>query len=90
MKKIAIRTCIGCASSFDRQGVINNIKAKFADDCEFKYSYDASKDSEYDLILLVNGCESACAAPVEAEGMKFLEINGENHAKAMELFEEML
>ena len=88
MKKIAVRTCGGCFCEFDRRKVFDDLSKAFKDTHAFEYSYDISKDDEYDLVVLINGCDSRCAPKSEARDM--VEIDYTNYDKATEVFARSL
>ena len=86
MKKIAVRTCGGCFCEFDRRKIFDDLSAAFKDEFEFKFSYDISKDDEYSLVVLINGCDSECAPRSETNRM--LVIDHTNHDRALDVFRE--
>ena len=88
MKTIAVRMCSGCVCEFDRRKVLETLTKAFADTCEFKYSYNLNKDTDFDLALQINGCDSECAQPSEL--IDNLIIDHHNWEQAEELFEEKI
>ncbi len=85
-KNAAVRTCGGCFCKFDRRGIFNELSNKFRDSWNFKFSYDLTKDEEYDLVVLINGCDSECAEPSESRDN--LIIDHTNWERASEVFAE--
>lgn len=85
-KKIAVRTCGGCYCNFDRRGVFQKLSETFADTCEFKFSYKLDQDADFDLVVLINGCDSECAQP--SESIKNLVIDHKNWERCTEVFAE--
>lgn len=83
-KQIAVRTCGGCGCDFDRRGVINEIKKAYEATCDFKFSYAVDQDSDFDLVLLINGCDSACAPASTIDSV--VVIDHTNHENAVEVF----
>ena len=87
-KKIAVRMCSGCVCEFDRKKILDLFIETFADNCEFKYSYALAQDADFDLVLLINGCDSECAkASVLTEN---LVIDHNNKEDAVEIYAERL
>ena len=84
MKRIAVRTCGGCFCEFDRRKVFSDLSAAFKDEYVFEYSYDITKDDGYDLVVLINGCDSRCAPRSETKDM--VEIDYTNFDRAVEVF----
>lgn len=87
-KTIAVRTCGGCVCKFDRRKVIKTLTDGFADSCTFRFNYDLEKDGEFDLALLICGCESACAP--HSETIENLIIDHTNWETATGVFGEWL
>lgn len=87
-KKIAVRTCGGCFCKFDRRKIIETLKDSFQDSCEIGFNYDKENDGNYDLILLINGCDSECAEASEIT--ENLIIDHTNWERAEEVFAEKL
>ncbi len=55
--KIGVRFCGGCRALYDRAGALADVK----DSCPgFEFDYFA-EGGTYDIILVINGCFSACA-----------------------------
>lgn len=85
-KKIAVRTCGGCYCKFDRRGIFQKLSEAFADSCDFKYLYKLAEDKDFDLVVLINGCDSECAQ--ESETVKNLVIDHTNWDRCTDVFAE--
>ena len=79
-KKVAVRTCAGCFCKFDRRQVIKTLSDAFADTCEFSFSYRMDEDCDFDLVLLINGCDSECAERSELVDNVTIDHNNWEHA----------
>ena len=84
MKQIAVRMCAGCNCTFDRRQVLQTLEDAFAGECECTYSYNVDEDAAFDAVLLINGCDSECAAPSEVR--ENITIDHNNYEEAMEVF----
>ena len=80
--------CGGCNCYFDRERLYKNIKSKLDDICEFILCKPESEE-KYDLIVLINGCQSEClmSAPYTSE---MLLINNKNYKNSEELIRNKL
>lgn len=72
--KVGIIFCGGCNPLFDREKLSNDIMNKFSSICDFSLY---SKNSNYDLIILINGCSSECLIESKYKGKLFV-INNPN------------
>ena len=79
--KIGVLFCGGCNCYYDREAFYKKIRDELADTCDFAYYQE---DDSYDLVLLVNGCQSECLIGHEYGSQKLL-INNKNYEKASEL-----
>jgi 4-hydroxybutyrate CoA-transferase len=59
--KIGIKYCGGCRASFNRKKFIDNLIAN-NDGLLFE---SAKEDVEYNILIVVNGCKTACANHTE-------------------------
>lgn len=57
--KIGVKYCGGCNPRFDRAKLLDRIKARYAGG-EVAFSY-AKPGEQYDVLLVINGCERSCA-----------------------------
>ena len=79
---IGVKYCGGCNTHFDRTKVVNRVKKFFKDD---KFEY-AKEDKSYEIILVINGCNRACADHSMLEGKEVIFINSESdYEKAVDL-----
>ena len=86
--RIAVRTCGGCFCPFDRRKVIDDISKANSENCDFEFSYDLADDEKFDMVLLVNGCDSHCAPASEVTNN--LVIDHENWERGSEVFKDAL
>lgn len=55
--KIGIKYCGGCKTTYDRVESVKKLIENFPE-----YNFEPAKeDVEYEVILIVNGCKTACA-----------------------------
>ena len=69
-KKVGIRYCGGCNPRFDRGAMVKRI-------CEKHPEWEASvagQGVDYDLLLVVGGCSSCCAAYEQFTAGRVLKI----------------
>ena len=64
---IAVRMCAGCCCRFERRKALQSLVDAFAENCEFEYSYETDEEKNYDLMLMINGCDSECSKPSEVK-----------------------
>lgn len=71
---IGVRFCGGCRSLFDRGAALDAVK----DACPgFSFDY-FTENEKYDIILVINGCFTACAeTPGALEGAKRMSLGPE-------------
>lgn len=84
--RIGVLFCGGCNCYYDREVFYKKIRAELADTCDFNYYRE---DRSYDLVMMVNGCQSECLIGHEYGSQKLL-INNKNFEKAGELIRETL
>lgn len=82
--KIGVLFCGGCNCYYDREAFYKKIRVELADTCDFSYYQE---DGSYDLVMMVNGCQSECLIGHEYGSQKLL-INNKNFEKAGELIRE--
>lgn len=82
--RIGVLFCGGCNCYYDREVFYKEIREKLADLCEFTYYREGES---YDLVMMVNGCQSECLIGHEYGSPKLL-INNKNFEKAGELIRE--
>lgn len=78
---IGVLFCGGCNCYYDREAFYREIKETMVEECDFFYYRE---EDSYDLVLLVNGCQSECLIGHEYGSQKLL-INNKNYEKASEL-----
>ena len=66
MLKVAIKYCGGCNPDYDRVGLVENIEEGLNGKVEFV----SPENENIDLVLAVEGCETACADLSALEGIK--------------------
>lgn len=82
---IGIKYCGGCNPHYDRTKYLNKIMESFEN---YKFEY-AKENNSYDIILVINGCNRACADHSELKGTKIF-INSEtDYEIAIELLKNM-
>lgn len=86
--KIGVLFCGGCNCYFDRENLFDEIKSKLEKLCKFEY-YSTDSEGVFDLIVLINGCQSECLLS-ENFNSELLLINNKNYHKAVELIREKL
>lgn len=59
--KIGIKYCGGCRASYNRKRFIDKLKGENSD----LLFESAREDVEYDIVIVVNGCRTACANHTE-------------------------
>lgn len=79
--KIGVLFCGGCNCYYDREAFYKKIRDELADACVFTYYREGES---YDLVMMVNGCQSECLIGHEYGSQKLL-INNKNFEKAGEL-----
>ena len=82
--KIGVLFCGGCNCYYDREVFYKKIREELAELCEFAYYREGES---YDLVMMVNGCQSECLIGHEYGSQKLL-INNKNFEKAGELIRE--
>lgn len=78
--KAGIIFCGGCNPYFDREKLFKQVAAEFSDICDF-IPYD--EGSVYDIIVLINGCQSECLMEADYNG-KLIVINDRNYTNFVE------
>lgn len=67
--------CGGCNSYFDRAQLFRDVAAEFSGICDFS---PFRESGSYDLVLLINGCQSECL--MEADyGSSLIVLNNMNY-----------
>ena len=84
--QIAVRMCAGCCCRFERRKVLQSLVDAFAESCGFEYMYEKDQEKNYDLMLMINGCDSECSKPSEV--IDNLVIDHNNWENAIEVFAE--
>lgn len=74
--EIGIKYCGGCNPQYNRSEWVKALMEEFSD-VTFE---TASKDKYYDVVLIVNGCNSACASHEELKGKEKLFVKSEKDA----------
>lgn len=82
--KIGILFCGGCNCYYDREVFYKELRETLEEECEFFYY---KEDESYDLVVMVNGCQSECLIGHEY-GARTLLINNKNYERAEELIRE--
>lgn len=85
---VGILFCGGCNCYFDREKLYKDIKEALGEYCEFVY-YSSESDVDYDIVVLINGCQSECLMG-EGYKAKLLLINNKNYDNAVDLIEKEL
>lgn len=86
--RIGVLFCGGCNCYFDREELYGDIRTALKEKCEFMYYSEDSKE-DFDLILLINGCQSECLVGDEYTS-KLLLINNKNCAQSVDLIKKEL
>lgn len=58
-KKVGIKYCGGCNPSYERVEIVERIQKKFKN--RFLFLLNKEPGSEIELLVLINGCQRACA-----------------------------
>jgi 4-hydroxybutyrate CoA-transferase len=74
--RIRIKYCGGCNPGYDRSFLVERIKTRMGDAVKWVSS------EPYDLVIAVQGCETACADLAEFEGNDVLPVNSFDDAEA--------
>ncbi len=73
--RAGILYCGGCNPYFDREELFREIEAEFSEVIDFR----PYKETEpFDIILLINGCQSECLMEVDYSG-KLIVLNDKNY-----------
>ena len=64
--KVAIKYCGGCNPDYDRIALVKHIEERLKDNVEFV----SAEDEDIDLVLAVEGCETAWADVSAFKGTK--------------------
>ena len=86
--KIGVLFCGGCNCYFDRETLYDDIKQSLKNECNFIFYSDDSNEN-FDLILLINGCQSECLMTAEYSADMLL-INNKNYDISVKLIKEKL
>lgn len=79
--KIGILFCGGCNCYYDREVFFKDLREKMAEECDFSFYKEAEP---YDLVVMVNGCQSECLIGHEYSAPTLL-INNKNYEQAEKL-----
>lgn len=85
--KIGVLFCGGCNCYYDREAFFSELKVALSEECEFEIyrEKEGEKSSEtFDLMLLINGCQSECLISADY-GTRTLLLNNKNCDRAAEL-----
>ncbi len=84
--KIGILFCGGCNCYYDREVFYKDLRDELSEACDFFYY---KEEDRYDLVMMVNGCQSECLIGHEYSAPTML-INNKNYEQAAELVREKL
>lgn len=84
--KIGILFCGGCNCYYDREVFYKDLREELSEVCDFFYY---KEEDRYDLVMMVNGCQSECLIGHEYSAPTML-INNKNYEQAAELVREKL
>ena len=87
-KQIAVRVCGGCFCKYDVKKVLQQVQDAFSENCAFVFSYQTDQDSQYDAVLLINGCDYECAE--KSTLVENININNTNWEQATLIFAEKI
>jgi len=88
MYKVGILFCGGCNCYFDREVLYAALKKEYEDRCDFCiYNIEGSED--FDLVVLINGCQSECLMNVNHTG-RLLLVNNTNFKEISNQFGRLL
>lgn len=79
--RIGVLFCGGCNCYYDREAFFAELKSTLEDECEFEIyreSNDLENRNTFDLILLINACQSECLMSADY-GTGVLLINNKNY-----------
>lgn len=87
--KIGIKYCGGCNPHYDRTDVAKKLQRDFP---QINVGSAASSPGAHDLIIVANGCHSACANHVGLNGKygKVILTSGENYAALAEVIRQLI
>lgn len=80
--KVGVIFCGGCNPYFDRAKLYKEIVSEFSASCDFMVY---SKDKSFDIVLLINGCQSECLMEADYNS-PLVVLNDKNY---MNFFEEI-
>lgn len=84
--KIGVKYCGGCNPQYDRVEVVEALQKRL----EGKAAFVSPDDDGIDLILAVEGCETACVDLSSFEGKRIFEItSAEDADKFVALIDEL-
>lgn len=90
--RIGVLFCGGCNCYYDRETFFSKLKVALSEECEFEIyrEKEGEKSSEtFDLMLLINGCQSECLISADY-GTGTLLLNNKNCDMATELITRIL
>lgn len=71
--KIGIKYCGGCNPRFDREKIVERLTADYSN-VFFEF---AKENNLYDFVIIINGCNSACASHENLIANEKLFVNDE-------------
>lgn len=72
---IGIKYCGGCRIEYDRKKIIEELMDDYSSIC----IKEASEDESYDILMVVNGCRTACAEHGKYSSMEKIFINSKQY-----------
>lgn len=85
--KIGVLFCGGCNCYYDREAFFAELKTALSEECEFEIYREKEGEKStktFDLMLLINGCQSECLISADY-GAGTLLLNNKNCNRAEEL-----
>lgn len=86
--RIGVLFCGGCNCYYDREEFYGEIREKLSGICDFSL-YSDEKEEKWDLILLINGCQSECLVHSGYDPEPVL-INNKNYRDGEKILRERL
>ena len=87
--KVGVIFCGGCNSYFDRELFYTFLKKEYESMCDFCF-YKEGSEGEFDIVILINGCQSECVMQDIDYMDRLLIINNTNYEKGIELLSQYL
>lgn len=79
MKRIGIKYCGGCNPSYERVEIVRRVQSQL----NHHFLFLRHDQPDVDGMILMNGCQKACAAETLNQTLPCYSVTGENDFKAL-------